>query len=479
MKGDAKMSKEKTVVGFMAVGLEPYWGQFEGMREKCGRHHEAMRGRFAAELTQIEDVGIVDSEELARKAGESFRERKVDIVFCQMLTYAASVYLAPAVRELDVPVILLNVQYKKSLDYENVKGIGDWLSEGITCAGIPEATAVLKRLGKKYAVITGHMDGDEEVEEEISIWCDAVRIRKILASKNLALFGRSYAGMMDLCVDETDIFQKFGTYIYHLDWQEIIQAGSEVNEERVKQRMEKMMGLFDVLGDISEEDLRYAARTAEGCLDLAKRYGLSSFATHYEFDAPPDQTDLVAALNPAMTVLMTEGIAGAPEGDVKAALAMLILKEIAGNAMTAELYSMDFNDGTCLVGHSGACDANISQKKAVLRMSSVLHGKKGKGYVAQFYPDPGPITMLALTDGADGRYKLVAAEGTGVEGPVLELGDTNLRVKFPKPLKQFVNEWSMEGPTHHGVLAKGLHISALKCVADVLDVELKIITQVN
>lgn len=471
------MNKEKPVVGFMAVGLEPYWGQFAGMREKCEHHHEIMKGKFAPELVQIEDAGIIDSEELARKAGENFAEKRVDIVFCQMLTYAASVYIAPVVRNLDVPVILLNVQYKKSLDYENVKGIGDWLGEGITCAGIPEATAVLKKLGRKYAIITGHMEGDQTVEKEMNLWCSAVRIKKIISTKNLGLFGRSYAGMMDLCVDETEIFKKFGTYIHHLDWQEIIQTGEEVEEERIVRRMEQMKDLFEVNDDISDEDLHYIAQTAEGCFELVERYSLSSCATHYEFDAPKEQRDLVAALNPAMTVLMTEGIAGAPEGDIKAALAMLILKETAGNAMTAELYSMDFNDDTCLIGHSGACDANISKEKAVLKMSGVLHGKKGKGYVAQFYPDPGPVTMLALTDGPDGNYRLVAAEGMGVKGPILELGDTNLRVKFPKPLRAFVNEWSIEGPTHHGVLAKGLHIKALRCIAAVLDIELKIITE--
>ncbi len=70
------MNKEKPVVGFMAVGLEPYWGQFAGMREKCEHHHEIMKGKFAPELVQIEDAGIIDSEELARKAGENFAEKE-------------------------------------------------------------------------------------------------------------------------------------------------------------------------------------------------------------------------------------------------------------------------------------------------------------------------------------------------------------------------------------------------------------------
>jgi L-arabinose isomerase len=72
---------------------------------------------------------------------------------------------------------------------------------------------------------------------------------------------------------------------------------------------------------------------------------------------------------------------------------------------------------------------------------------------------------------------LIAAEGVSVEGPVLKLGDTNLRVKFPIPMKDFVNKWSAEGPTHHGVLANGWHTNTLEIVAKVLGLELRIVTR--
>ena len=467
----------KATVGFMAVGLQPYWGQFEGMRENCEFHHQELKGKFNADKAEIEDVGIIDSEELAREAGKTFEEKKVDIIFCQMLTYAASVYIAPAVCNLSVPVVILNVQYKKALDYENVKGIGDWLGEGITCAGVPEATAVLAGLGKKFAVATGHMEEGSDIAGKLEDWCDAARIKSIFANGNLGLFGRPYPGMMDLCVNESRIFEKFGTYVCHLDWEEIIREGEEATAEAVQKRIGMMRETFELDGQVDEGDIAYIARTTEGLKRIAEKYRLHSYAEHYEFDAPASQADLVAALNPAMTLMMTEGTANAPEGDIKSALAMVIMRALAGNAMTAELYSMDFTDGTCLIGHSGACDANISKEKATLKMSNVFHGKSGKGYMTQFFPEQGPVTMLALTEKADGNYKLVAAEGMSVEGPVLQLGDTNLRVKFPMDMEEFVNRWSMEGPSHHGVLSKGLHVRKIKAVAEVLGLELKVITE--
>ncbi len=38
----------------------------------------------------------------------------------------------------------------------------------------------------------------------------------------MALLGRPYAGMMDLSLDETNIFARTGTFIRHLDWDDVI-----------------------------------------------------------------------------------------------------------------------------------------------------------------------------------------------------------------------------------------------------------------
>ncbi len=84
--------------------------------------------------------------------------------------------------------------------------------------------------------------------------------------------------------------------------------------------------------------------------------------------------------------------------------------------------------------------------------------------------------MLALTETKEGGFKLVAAEGMGVPGPVLKLGDPIMRVKFPMDLETFMERWCMEGPTHHGVLARGFWVKALRKVAAVLGTELAVVS---
>ncbi len=473
------MQNGKVKVGLMAVGLSAYWGQFHGMREKCEHNHSLIAQKFSKAQTELVDLGIVDSEQLGRMASERFITERIDILFCNIMTYSASEYLAATVRELSIPVVLLNIQPRMALDWERVKGIGDWLSEGITCAAVPEATAVLMRLNKVFGTITGYMENDATVDNEINMWCMAAKVQNKLSKQNMGLFGRSFGGMMDLCVDETKIFEVFGTYIHHLDWQEIIDRANQADTEKINEQLKLMKRMFEMDSTIDKSDMDLIARTAAALMEMADKYNLHAYASHYEYEGPAEHKDLVASLNPALTLVMTQGVSSVPEGDMKAAIAMTILKTIAGNAMTAELYSMDFEKDICLIGHSGACDANIATEKAVLKMSEVLHGKKGKGYLAQFYHQPGPVTMLAMTQAADGSFYLVAAEGTSVDGPVLSLGDTNLRVKFPISVKQFVDQWCDEGPTHHGVLSNGWHIDYIAVTAKVLGLELRVITKEN
>jgi L-arabinose isomerase len=464
----------KPRIGLMAVGLGAYWPQFPGMRDGVLGAHQRLARLFEG-AGEIVAAGLVDSAAASRQAGELFARERVDIVFCHLTTYANSETLLSAVSAVDVPVILLNVQPVRALDFPNVVSTAGWLGVACTCAALPEMTAVLIRTGKRFATITGHLDGDAELERRIRLWCTVAGISRRLHTQSLALLGRPFPGMLDLHIDETRLYQRFGTLTNHLSWDDIIVEMKEVTPADRNSGADRVRAMFDYPPTVTAHDLDAIATTLCALRRTVEKHSLFGIATHFEGIPTGPVAELLAALNPALSVLITDGVACPVEGDLKAALAMVALKALAGNATLAELYSMDFNEDVCIIGHSGAGDAAISSRRPTLSASEVFHGKSGKGYLTQFFPKTGAATLLACTQDAGGDYRFVAAEGEIVEGPTLGLGDTNCRVRFSCGMRDFTERWSNLGPTHHGVIGMGKHIDSLKSVSTALGIPIDVV----
>lgn len=448
-------------IGVFAVGLEAYWPQFAGVKDGLLGHHKRLREKFAG--WDVVDAGMVDNVNRAREAGLKFKAADVDIIFCHLTTYSSSDTLLPVIRPLrDVPVVILNVQVDRAMDLDKMKEIGDWLGTGCTCAGFPEMPAALRRFEYPFSVLTGHLVGDGVLDAEIRQWCLAAEAKNRLRCGEIGILGRPYQGMMDLNVDETNIFRRFGSYVRHLNWEDlaaIVEVGAPaalVEEGKMAARE-----VFDVPADIDDKHLASIGEVYAATVEIAGKYNLVAMCNHCEVVPSGAFAKVIAASNPVFSLMARRGVACPVECDVKVAIAITLLRTVGGSATLAELYSMDFEHDVCIVGHSGAGDPAIGDGKASLKMSEVFHGKPGSGFLTQFFPAPGPATLVGLTQDPGGDYRLIVAEGEIVPGKAMQLGDTNSRFRFRRGLRDFADGWAMRGPTHHSTLGRGHHAANL------------------
>ena len=79
-----------------------------------------------------------------------------------------------------------------------------------------------------------------------------------------------------------------------------------------------------------------------------------------------------------------------------------------------------------------------------------------------------------MTQTADGRLKMLAAEGESLPGALMRIGNTNSRLRFKYGPAEFMDRWCIEGPTHHVALGVGHHVPKLKKLARLLNLELAI-----
>jgi L-arabinose isomerase len=78
------------------------------------------------------------------------------------------------------------------------------------------------------------------------------------------------------------------------------------------------------------------------------------------------------------------------------------------------------------------------------------------------------VSLLALTQTADGSLKMLGAAGESIAGAMLQIGNTNSRIKFKGGMAGFVNRWCMEGPTHHCALGVGQVLPVARRIASLL-----------
>src|SRR5437016_13961978 len=82
---------------------------------------------------------------------------------------------------------------------------------------------------------------------------------------------------------------------------------------------------------------------------------------------------------------------------------------------------------------------------------------------------------ISVVQTADGQLKLLVAEGISEPGPILEIGNTNSRYRFPMGAREFMNAWNAEGPAHHCAIGIGHISSKLSKLGQLLGMECTVI----
>ena len=80
------------------------------------------------------------------------------------------------------------------------------------------------------------------------------------------------------------------------------------------------------------------------------------------------------------------------------------------------------------------------------------------------------MTLLSVVEAEAGALGLLIAEGESVAGPILEIGNTNSRYRFPIGARRFVNAWNGHGPAHHCAVGVGHVADTLEKIAALLQI---------
>ena len=464
-------------VGLFGIGLDTYWPQFAGLEERLKGYLRKVADRLQRPGVEVVNLGLIDSPEKAALAGHRFRQADVDLVFLYITTYALSATVLPVVRRARVPVIVLNLSPGAAIDYAWFNALGDrtrmtgeWLAYCQACS-VPEVANVFRRAGIAFHQITGMLDDDPSAWDEISGWIEAARVGYVMEHNRLGIMGHYYGGMLDIYSDLTQQCAGFGGHVEIVEVDELASLRAEVPSAEIRDRVALFRDTFDVQPDCPEEELERAARTSVALDRLVESHRLGSMAYYYMGVGNPENEDAISSIILGNSLLTARGIPIAGEMEVKNVQAMKILDSFGAGGSFTEYYAMDFADDVVLMGHDGPGHLAIAEGKTKVRPLGVFHGKVGRGLSVEMSVKHGPVTVLSVVQTGERRLKLLVAEGESVPGPILEIGNTNSRYRFPIGARAYVNEWSGHGPAHHCAVGVGHVASRIEKLGRLLDME--------
>ena len=452
-------------IGLFGIGLDTYWPQFNGLKERLEGYVRVVEDKLSAIHPHIVNAGLVDSADKAFAAGRMFRQQEVDLIFLYVTTYALSSTVLPVVQRAKVPVIILNLSPEAAIDYasfnsltDRTKMTGEWLAYCSACP-VPEIANVFNRAGITFHQVTGMLHDDPQCWQEIGEWVEAARVAHIMAYNRLGCMGHYYSGMLDIYTDLTQQYAHFGGHIELLEVEELAAFRKEVSPVEARDRVKLFTVVFDIQEDCPAEELEKAAITSVALDRLVAEHGLGSLAYYYKGTGNPENEDAIASIILGNSLLTANGVPVAGEYEIKNAQAMKIMDSFGAGGSFTEYYAMDFKDDVVLMGHDGPGHIAIAEGKIKVRPLYVYHGKVGKGLSVEMSVKNGPVTLLSVVEKSGGGLKLLVAEAESVKGPILQIGNTNSRYRFSIGARRFVNEWNSHGPAHHCAVGVG-HLSS-------------------
>ncbi len=454
----------KLKVGLFGIGLQAYWEQFEGLEDKLKYYVEVVYEKIRSYEVDVINLGLVDTSRKSMEAGHKFRQADVDIIFLYVTTYALSATVLPVVQRAKVPVIILNLSPEPAINYktfnamkDRTKMTGEWLSFCSSCP-VPEIANAFKRAKIKFHQITGMLHDDKACWDEVGEWIEAAKVANVMAHNRVGAMGHYYSGMLDIYTDLTLQIATFGLHVEIIEADELSALRKDLTQKQITSRVVEFYKEFDVQTDCTLEELERAARTSIALDRLVDIHDLGSMCYYYKGTGNLENEDAMSSVILGNSLLTARGIPVAGEYEIKNAQAMKVLDSFGAGGSFTEYYAMDFTDDVVLMGHDGPGHIKIAEGKTKVKPLTVYHGKVGKGLSVEMSVKHGPVTLLSVVED-DSRLMLLCAEGESVEGPILEIGNTNSRYKFSIGARRFVNDWNNHGPAHHCAVGVG-HIAA-------------------
>ena len=480
-------------VGLLPLYLSLYDEVLPALATRVAPFAERVRTDLERGGLEVVAAPVARTRPHVASAVERFESEGANAIVTLHLAYSPSLESAEVLARSHLPIVMLDTTPDRDFG-GHVDPMRLLENHGIH--GVQDLASVLRRLGKPYRVIAGHLDDGDVIERcreavrdgaRTGRWPDsarsatpgdlvaadrdaATRAAHCLRSMRVLRIGGMFPGMGDFAVSD-DVFRRvLGTTVEDIGADGLADAVAAVSQDAVAAEIAADRKRFRV--ECDEDVHARSVRIGLGLRRVLDRGGFGAFSLNFlAFRESAGPVNSVPFLECCKAMARGTGYAG--EGDALTAALVGALSRGFGATTFTEMFCADWAGQSIFLSHMGEINPAVAAAQPLLYEKEYPFSGALNPATLACAPRPGRATLVNLAPGPSDSFRLITAP---VE--VLDDGthpDLNRWVRGwvrpALPLSLFLEEYSHLGGTHHSALVCGGDVEALAAFAAILEID--------
>ncbi len=424
-------------------------------------------------LSALRDVGCEacvaptarTSPDFAR-AVERFEAAGVDAILTLHLAYSPSLEAAEVLARTRLPIVMLDT----TPDHDfggHVDPMRLLYNHGVH--GLQDLASVLRRMGKPYRVVAGHLDDADFMPRCVSLIRAARAAQSLRAMRTLRI-GGTFPGMGDFAVEDDVLQRVLGITVENIEPAHLAAAVNTISDEAVAAELAADRMQYRV--ECDEAVHARSVRLGLGLREFLARGGYGAFSVNFlAFKEAGGPVNTVPFLECCKAMARGMGYAG--EGDVLTAALVGALAHGFGPTTFTEIFCPDWAGQSLFLSHMGEINPAVSAAQPLLYEKQHTITPTLNPATLACAPRAGPATWVNLAPGPHESFRLITASVEVLADGTHPDLDRWVRawIRPAVALPRFLEEFSHLGGTHHSALLLGDHTAAMAAVSAFLQIE--------
>ena len=450
------------------VGLLPLYIK---LYDDSGIKREMLEEFYALTVEKLREQGLeVVTAPICRikpeftDAVKNFETQQADAIITLHLAYSPSLECIDALCSTKLPVVVMDTTKDYSLSKEYSKApIGN--NHGIH--GVMDMCNLLKRRGKKYAVVAGHFDDGKLLKRTVDCVKASVSASAMKGLK-IGNFGTSFAGMGDFIVDYKAFKKRFGVDAVRITDSEMVKAVNSITEEEIAKEIKYYEENFIMPKEYDENALKISVKASLATRKIIEEKNLDAFSANF-LDMTTENLGNMPFIEACLQ--MQKGVGYAGEGDVLTASFVGALLKTFNEVSFVEIFCPDWKENRILISHMGEMNFNVLREKPKLTVGgfSFTNAKTMAKVLGAFKDGKAVYCNVFRVENEKFVMSVSEVDVSYVEGQVE--GAVRGWIKPKTDIADFLEKLSENGAIHHGFMIYDVELKAMKTFGESLGME--------